>query len=153
MLGMNHKLQMRDLLLEKGNLHLKIVATGNAKGKRELKIGWSIVKPLSAVGLPGSPHTGPSYWASCGKDAEGPICHTGHGRYAVQSSFWLAQTGPGMSISIHVRSSLLVICDFSPSRRWLSQAVLSRGSTHTTRLSCLGSTHRPSTHQNVQIIA
>lgn len=35
MLGMNHKLQMRGLLLEKGNLHLKIVATGNAKGKRK----------------------------------------------------------------------------------------------------------------------
>ena len=35
MLGMNHRLQMRGLLLEKGNLHLKIVATGNAKGKRK----------------------------------------------------------------------------------------------------------------------
>lgn len=37
MLGMNHKLQMRDLLLENGNLHSKIVATGNAKGKRDIK--------------------------------------------------------------------------------------------------------------------
>lgn len=34
-LGVNHELQMRDLLLEQGDLLLQILATGKAKGKRE----------------------------------------------------------------------------------------------------------------------
>ena len=56
MLGVNHKLQMRDLLLEEGNLLLKILATGNAKEKREKDLLKRYTAIFTAV-LPGSPHT------------------------------------------------------------------------------------------------
>jgi hypothetical protein len=49
MLGMNHKLQVRNLLLKDGNLHLKILATGNAKEEKERQVTNTLCSSFSCL--------------------------------------------------------------------------------------------------------